>query len=153
MVKVPLQCRYVLQSTWSVRHVCMQQRYRPGMPCLLDKLTWCCFFVVHNMSVHFVSYTVAWDFMFSHILMMVTSPCSAYALAQARPTMSYIPLVYLNSQVSTKVYLKHSLLTDKHIHDWLLTSTCQDQSSRIIWSCTLLNVITLLVGEKLCCVM
>jgi len=66
---------YVLQSTWCARHV--QQPYRVGMPCLLDKLTWHSFFVVH-MSVHFVSYTVAWD-MLSHILITVTS--------------SYIPLV------------------------------------------------------------
>ena len=80
---MPPHCRYV---TWCARLVCMQQPYRPGMPCLLDKLTWHSFFVVH-MSVHFVSYTVAWDFMLRHILITVTSPCSAHALAQARPTM------------------------------------------------------------------
>ena len=45
------------------------------------------------MSVDFVSYTVAWGFMLSHILITAshvhaTAPCSARALAQAPPTMA-----------------------------------------------------------------
>jgi len=57
------------------------------------------FFVVHNMSVHFV--LILWPeiLMLNHILIAVTSPCSAHALAQACPTMSCIPLVYFQGWV------------------------------------------------------
>jgi len=37
--------------------------------------------------------TAPHNFMLSHILITVTSPCSAHALTQARPTMFYTSLV------------------------------------------------------------
>ena len=68
--RVPPQCRHVLQSTRCARHVCMQRPYRLGMTCLLDKLPRPSFWIVH-ISADCVSYTVAWGFMLSHILIMV----------------------------------------------------------------------------------
>jgi len=50
------------------------------------------------ISVDFVSYTVARGFMLNHILsghVHATAPCSAHALVQACPTISYIPLVFI----------------------------------------------------------
>jgi len=46
--------------------------------------------------------------------MLATTPCSAHALAQARPTMSYIPLVILYSHVKKIQYVQRKHSKRKH---------------------------------------
>jgi len=87
------QCRHVLQSTWCAGPVCIQQPYTPGMTCLLDH-AWPTFCIVHVCRFCFM-YCGLRFYAQSHsdnCHVPATAPCFAHALAQARPTMSCIPL-------------------------------------------------------------
>jgi len=110
-VRVPPQCRHILQSTWCARPVCMQQPYdmHAGLASLTiwpDPLScaYICRFCFIYCGLRFYAQSHSDD---GHVLALypgslgmrlghvhATAPCSAHVLAQASPTMSYIPLVY-----------------------------------------------------------
>jgi len=82
--------------------------------------------------------------MLSHILIMVTAPCSAHALAQARPTMSYIPLVTVAHPNDN---LQHPLSSLPKAHSRVPLQRAED-----VIHCPLMhrNVLPLQVPELLC---